>query len=242
LTGAGISAESGISTYRDPGGLWDTYKEGASGGMLGVLAAHPEKAQEILSGFFGRLKQAKPNPAHLALAELEKRGCISSVITQNVDGLHRLAGSLNVRELHGSLYRLRCRACGSKKQLNRDELFDLSDRMIERMAEASLAEMRDLFPTCQCGAGAMRFDFVAFGEAVQDLAEAMNDADQCDWMLIVGTSGVVHPAASLPGRAKSRGAFLIEVNPKESELTLSVDLFIKGSGGEILPRIVQALV
>ncbi|MBW2092766.1 MAG: hypothetical protein JRI34_11680, partial [Deltaproteobacteria bacterium] len=70
LTGAGISAESGISTYRDPGGLWDTYKEGASGGMLGVLAAHPEKAQEILSGFFGRLKQAKPNPAHLALAEL----------------------------------------------------------------------------------------------------------------------------------------------------------------------------
>lgn len=241
LTGAGVSAESDISTYRDPGGLWDTYKEGASGGMLGVLAAHPDKAPEILSGFFGRLRQAKPNPGHLALADLEHMGLLRAVITQNVDGLHRRAGNSVVRELHGSLYRLRCQICSMKKELDGSSLFELTDAMLKKLNESSLSEMSGVFPTCSCGAGPMRFDYVGFGEGVQDLDLAVQDTDSCDWMLVVGTSGVVYPAASLPDRARSHGAFLIEVNPKESELTSSCDIFLQGTAGQILPKLVSVL-
>jgi len=240
LTGAGVSAESGISTYRDPGGLWDTYQEGSSGGMMAVLAAHPDKAPEILGGFFGRLKEARPNPGHLALAELEQMGRLTSVITQNVDGLHRLAGS-TVYELHGSLYRVRCLTCGQKKALASETLFPLIDRMIEAMALGQGGQRAGVFPPCDCGAGPMRLDFVGFGEPVQELDKALDAVARCGFMLVVGTSGFVHPAASLPGRAKTKGAFLIEVNPKESEITPICDLFLQGAGGEVLPRLVKAL-
>jgi NAD-dependent deacetylase len=241
LTGSGVSAESDISTYRDRGGLWDTYKEGASGGMLGVLAAHPDKAPEILGGFFGRLRQAEPNPGHLALADLEHMGLLRAVITQNVDGLHRRAGNSVVRELHGSLYRLRCQTCDMKKELDRPTFIKLTDAMLNKLNESSLSEMSGVFPSCTCGAGPMRFDYVGFGEGVQDLDLALQDADSCDWMLVVGTSGVVYPAASLPARAKSHGTVLIEVNPKESELTSSCDIFLQGTAGQILPKLVAAL-
>jgi len=242
LTGAGVSAESGISTYRDPGGLWDTYQEGASGGMMAVLAARPDKAPEILGAFFGRLRQAQPNPGHLALAELEKMGHLSSVITQNVDGLHRRAGS-TVYELHGSLYRVRCLTCGRKQELDRETLFALVDRMIESFAQGQArgGPRAGVFPPCACGAGPMRLDFVSFGEPVQELDKALSDVSRCDFMLVVGTSGFVHPAAALPGKAKAHGAFLIEVNPKESELTPLCDLFLQGAGGEVLPKLVEAL-
>ena len=240
LTGAGISAESGISTYRDPGGLWDQYEEGSGGGMLAVLAAHPEKAPEILGGFFGRLEKAVPNPGHLALVDLERMGLLRSVITQNVDGLHRQAGSSTVRELHGSLYRLRCTACQERRPLDRSSLFDLAGAMLKKISESSLAEMAASMPRCSCGEP-MRFDFVGFGEAVQDLDLANRDAAACGWMLIVGTSGVVHPAASLPGLARSQGAFLIEVNPKKSDLTSSCDVFLEGAAGMVLPRLVTEL-
>lgn len=240
LTGAGVSAESGISTYRDPGGLWDTYQEGASGGMMAVLAARPDKAPEILGGFFGRLRRAEPNPGHLALAELEKMGRLSAVITQNVDGLHRRAGS-TVYELHGSLYRVRCLTCGRKEELDRETLFSLADRMIEGFTQGRGGPRAGVFPPCACGAGPMRLDFVGFGEPVQDLDKALGEVGRCAFMLVVGTSGFVHPAAALPGRAKARGAFLIEVNPKESEITPLCDLYLQGAGGEVLPRLVEAL-
>ncbi|MBU2547551.1 MAG: hypothetical protein KKB20_03985 [Proteobacteria bacterium] len=237
FTGAGVSAESGISTYRDPGGLWDRY---GSEGMLSVLARHPDQAHEILGGFFSALEAARPNPAHVALARLEALGYLDAVATQNVDSLHREAGNRTVFELHGSLQRLRCLACGRKQGLERSELFDIVRRALARTAGFSLVEFARHFPACDCG-GPTRLDFVSFGESVQDLPQAMDSARACRVMLIIGTSGLVYPAASLPEIAKTAGAALIEVNARESELTPLCDLFVQSRAGEALPLIVERL-
>jgi NAD-dependent deacetylase len=237
FTGAGISAASGISTYRDEGGLWDRY---GSQGMLNVLAKHPDKAHEILGGFFSALEAARPNPAHLALAQLEEMGHLTAVITQNVDGLHRESGCKTVHELHGSLFRLRCMSCETKQKLTREGMFEMAREALSEMAEFSLAAFAQAFPRCGCG-GLTRLDFVSFGESVQALPEATAAAEACDVMLIVGTSGLVYPAAALPGIAKSGGARLIEINWKESELTPSCDLSIRAQAADILPRIMESL-
>ena len=237
FTGAGISAASGISTYRDAGGLWDRY---GSQGILNVLARHPDKAQEILGGFFSALEAARPNPAHLALARLEGQGHLTAVITQNVDNLHREAGSRTVYELHGNLFRLRCMACGRKEGLAREALFGMVRPAIEGMKEFSLAAFTQAFPRCDCR-GLTRLDFVSFGEAVQDLTEASAAAQACDLMLIVGTSGLVYPAAALPGTAKAGGARLVEINWKESELTPLCDLSVRGQAAEALPLILDCM-
>ncbi len=237
FTGAGVSAASGISTYRDEGGLWDRY---GSQGMLNVLAKHPDKAHEILGGFFSALEAARPNPAHLALARLEEMGHLAGLITQNVDNLHREAGSKNVFELHGNLHRLRCMTCGTKQGLTREALFGMARAALEEIEEFSLAAFAQVFPRCECG-GLTRLDFVSFGESVQALPEATAAAEACDLMLIVGTSGLVYPAAALPGVAKSAGARLIEINWKESELSHSCELSIRAQAADVLPQIMERL-
>ncbi len=240
FTGAGVSAESGISTYRDPGGLWDLYPEGGSGGILSVILNHPEDAPGILRGFLKRLKEARPNPGHLALVELEKMGYLTGVITQNIDNLHKDAGNSNVYTLHGNLFRFRCLACNSKKMYDRDEYFTMMEGVLNRFNKFNLSELLDLFPRCECG-GNIRPDFVAFGEPVQDFQDAMSMADASDLMFVLGTSGVVYPAASIPVSAKSKGALLIEINPEKSSLTAECDFYIRGKTGVQLPLIVKAL-
>jgi len=206
FTGAGISAASGISTYRDSGGLWDRY---GSQGMLNVLAKHPDKAYEILKDFFSSLEKARSNPAHLALAQLEGMGHLMAVITQNVDNLHREAGSKSVYELHGNLFRFRCMTCEKKQGVQRKVFFEMIRPVFSKSDAFSLEALLLAFPRCECG-GLTRPDFVSFGESVQDLLEAKVAAQTCDVMLIVGTSGVVYPAAALPGIAKSAGARLVK--------------------------------
>ena len=240
LTGAGISAESGISTYRDPGGLWDRYPEGDSGGLMAVMAKHPEDMPQILMGFLNGIKSARPNPGHKALAELEKMGYLRSVITQNVDNLHREAGNSRVLEMHGNIYRLRCLVCNKKKILEREVYFQMMTGLIMKIERFSLEEIILHLPLCSCG-GNTRPDFVGFGEPVQEFQEAIAEAKACDLMLIMGTSGVVYPAASLPAHARSEGTRLIEINPKKSALTSQCDLFLEGETGVILPRIVSSL-
>ena len=238
FTGAGISAASGISTYRDTGGLWDRY---GSEDILNILTEHPDKAQDILEDFFSALEKARPNPAHLALAQLEKMGHLMAVITQNVDNLHREAGNRSVYELHGNLYRLRCMTCGSKQGLPREALFEMIRSALNKNDAFSLEALLQVFPKCECG-GLTRPDFVSFGEAVQDLPEAKIAAQTCDAMLVIGTSGLVYPAAALPRIAKSAGAHLIEINWKESELTPLCDLSIRAQATEALPRILACLI
>jgi NAD-dependent deacetylase len=237
FTGAGISDASGISTYRDSGGLWDRY---GSQGIFNVLAKHPDKTHEILNGFFSALEKAQPNPAHLALAKLEGMGHLEGVITQNVDNLHREAGSKSVYELHGNLFRFRCMTCGKKKGTQRKAFFDMVRPVLNKAETFSLESLLMAFPKCECG-GMTRPDFVSFGEAVQDLSKARIAAQTCDVMLVVGTSGVVYPAATLPEIAKSAGACLIEINWKESELTSLCDLSIRAQATEALPRIMACL-
>ncbi len=239
LTGSGISSESGIATYRDKGGLWDRYKEGASGGILSVLASHPEDAGSILSGFFESLYHGKPNSGHIGIAELEKRGLVNSVITQNVDGLHYDAGSSNVYELHGNIFRLKCMKCSKKTFLSKQEFYKMGNMIVDQLSY-SFEAVLDVLPKCLCK-GVMRPDFVSFGEPVSDIIEATKKAEACKFMLIVGTSGVVYPAASLPGYAKSAGASIIEINMEESALTEQSDIFIQGRAGEIIPKLIEAV-
>lgn len=240
LTGSGVSAESGISTYRDEGGLWDSHPRGASGGMLGVLAAYPEKAPEILSGFFRALMDAEPNPGHKALAGLETAGVLAGVITQNVDNLHVRAGSRNVYELHGNMFRLRCLTCGKTSGLTREDFRKLADRLVEQLTTSGLESLLSALPKCHCG-GVKRPDFVSFGEPVQKLPEALELAAKSGFVLTCGTSGLVHPAASIPAHAKARGAYLVEVNVKPGELTPIMDDFVEGRAGEVLPRLLGLL-
>jgi len=240
FTGAGVSEESGISTYRDPGGLWDRFPEGASGGIMGILRRHPEVAHELFSGLLEKLREAVPNPGHYALSELEKMGHLKGIITQNGDNLHQEAGSSNVVELHGNGYRWRCLECSTKKVFSRDGLFEMAEKILSKMEQFSIEWIIPQLPPCACG-GHMRPDAVGFGEPVQNLDRATEEANKCDVMLIMGTSGVVYPAAMFPLIARERGAKLIEINPRESDLTTHCDLFLPGKTGEILPGIVQEI-
>jgi len=240
FTGAGVSEESGISTFRDPNGLWNRYSGGASGGIVGILRRHPEAANELFSEMLQTFKNCTPNPGHYAFAELEEMGYLKSIITQNGDNLHQDAGSLKVFELHGNLFRFRCLDCAQKKHFPKDELFTLVEDILSNMKQFSIEWVMPYLPSCKCG-GKMRPDIVTFGESVHQLGEATQEACQCDLMLISGTSGMVYPAAALPGIAKKKDAKLIEINPVESVLTARCDLFLPGKTGEILPEIVQKI-
>jgi len=238
FSGAGVSKESGIPTFREPGGLWDRFEPGAAGGIMGVVSAFPERASDILEELLDTFRRARPNPGHLALAELERLGLLRSVITQNIDNLHQEAGNTVVYELHGSVYRLRCLGCGRREPREREMFLEQFAELIAEMRHSGIHNIFSLMRRCECG-GLLRPDFVAFGEAVQDLPESIDAARSCRVMLVLGTSGVVYPAASLPGYARDAGATIIEVNPKRSALTHLADYFLKGPSGELLPRLLE---
>ena len=235
LSGAGLSAGSGIPTYRGPGGLW------TRAGIPPLLSYH-EFARDPAAWWRARLDaevdpahpiyqmkravdRAAPNAGHLALAELERRGLLRGVITQNVDGLHTAAGSRAVLEIHGNRNRLRCIDCG---------------RRIPRSANPAPG---DVPPLCQQCGGILKLDTVMFGEPIPpDTLQACREAaERCDCMLLVGTSGTVNPAARLPLIAKERGATLIEINPETTSLTAWCDLILAGPAAAVLPQLLHWL-
>lgn len=223
LTGAGISVESGIPDFRSAGGLWSKY-DPSEFGTIESFRANPAKVWKMLAELDQVLASADPNPAHRTLAELEKRGILRLVITQNVDSLHQRAGSTKVVEFHGNNRTLRCDSCG------------------ERFPRASVS-LASLPPRCSCGA-ALRPELVFFGEPIPGDAyhQAMAAAGKCDFMLIVGTSASVAPASQIPRLAKQNGAFLLEINPKASELSNHLtDFRIAELAGIALPGILAAL-
>jgi NAD-dependent deacetylase len=245
FSGAGMSAESGIPTFRDPGGLWDRYDPGELGGgdlFTSLLAGSgvPEAITDFFREMLTVFERAKPNPGHLALAELEKIGILRSVITQNIDNLHYEAGNTTVVEVHGNVYRLACLSCGKRSRLNRDSFLSLGRRALEAMERMDLKKIMNLASVCPCG-GFSRLDVVAFGEPVQDFTRAISESANCDLFLILGTSGVVYPAASLPSYALKAGAKVIEINATDCAFPEMVDLFILGKTGEVLPRIVEVV-
>jgi NAD-dependent deacetylase len=166
---------------------------------------------------------AKPNPAHIGLAELERMGLLSSIVTQNVDGLHQAAGSKNVIEFHGTHRTLSCLKCSTK-------------------IDGTSLELEDLPPRCSRCSSLLKPDVVFFGEAIPWEAQviSLKESKSCNAVLVIGTSAVVYPAASIPYTAKEKGAIIIEINKESTPLTQEIsDYLIRGSAGEILPAIVE---
>jgi NAD-dependent deacetylase len=216
LTGAGISAESGVPTFRGAGGMWKKLRP-EDLATPGAFARDPKFVWEWYNWRRGLIASTKPNAGHRALVTIEKNTPSFSVITQNVDGLHDRAGSRNILKVHGDIWDLRCLGCGRE---SRDERL----------------EFPDLPPLCECG-GMLRPGVVWFGEGLpRGVWEAAERAVECcQVMLVVGTSAVVYPAAGLVPLAKSAGAKVIEVNLDETPFSASLDRSFRGRAGEILP-------
>ena len=192
LTGAGISAESGIPTFRSKDGLWEKYDPMVYA-SIEVFRRDPSKYWQIRGDFIRNYDTYKPNAAHRALVELEQLGIVRRVITQNIDGLHRKAGSRKVIEIHGSLREIICQQCGRTY-------------LAPNIPEGNP-------PHCECG-GVLKPDTVLFGEPLPPnaLEAAYRESQTCRVMLVIGTSAVVYPAAHLPVMAKQKGAKIVEIN------------------------------
>jgi NAD-dependent deacetylase len=223
LTGAGVSTESGVPTFRDAqSGLWAKFKPE----QLATPTAFRREPRLVWEWYAWRrelVAKANPNPAHTALVEWEKRLSSFTLITQNVDDLHRRAGSHNIIELHGNITRTKC--------------FD------ENVVVKEWPDTTEIPPHCpRCGAF-LRPDVVWFGEAMPEVetSRAFAASAQCDVFLSIGTSAVVYPAASLPFHALEHGATVIEINPDPTPLTDKADYVLTGPAGVILPELMSAL-
>ncbi len=224
LTGAGISAESGVPTFREAQtGLWSRYDPS----QLATPEAFHRDPQLVWEWYTWRrqlISQAQPNPGHFALVELETYFSQFSLITQNIDGLHRLAGSRSTIELHGDISRTKC---------------SLEDIQISKWSENG-----EIPPHCpRCG-GLLRPDVVWFGESLPEeaLQTAIQIASNCQFFFSIGTSTLVEPAASLPFLALQNGAHVIEVNIDQTPLTSSADWHFAAPAGQFLPALAQALI
>src|SRR5450432_3901066 len=218
MTGAGISAESGIPTFRGAGGLWKEYKP-EDLATPEAFARDPRLVWEWYNWRRESIANAAPNPAHKALVQLEIRKPRYTLITQNVDGLHDLAGSGKILKLHGDIWRLRCTVCGA----------DWPNRK---------TPLPKVPPHCACG-GLTRPGVVWFGEPLADgmMKEAEHAATSAQVFLVIGTSAVVVPAANLVPHAKKAGAKVIEINTEETAARAMVDIALRGAAGELLPRL-----
>jgi NAD-dependent deacetylase len=249
ITGAGISHESSIPTFRGKGGLWEKYDPEVYAYMQGLVSKFrqsPEELVDFISDFYDVLLKAEPNPAHISLAALEKAGIVKAVITQNIDNLHQRAGSRSVVELHGNSFRIRCSGCGSKLSLENGRIREMI-RLFEKNSASRIRLLRVLSrycPRCKGCGGRYRIDIVLFGEQLPDeeLKLACELLSGCKVLLVVGSSLVVYPAASLPLLAKEKGAKLIEINSEPCALSDIFDYNIIGKAGEILPEIARLLI
>jgi NAD-dependent deacetylase len=240
--GSGVSAESGIATFRDPGGLWDRLDPIAVGdpdGFIAALAKNPAPMMSVFSDLLDAFEKAEFNPGHRALAVLEEKGILKTIITQNIDNLQLEAGSRNVIEVHGNLFRMACLSCGKKKKFERKPFIAGIRERLGRLKDHSLGSLLTLVPLCDACNSIMRPDVVMFGEAVKDLSHAFASIQDCDVVLALGTSGTVYPAAEIPFESKRKGAAVIVINPTENSFESVSDIYIPMKTGEALPLIVK---
>lgn len=223
LTGAGISAESGVPTFRGENGLWKKFKPEELADFDSFIR-NPELVWEWYRYRQKLILEVKPNPGHYALSVMEEAFSEFNLITQNVDNLHYLAGSKNPIELHGNILRNRCLGCG------------------ETLFEIKLPEDAKI-PGCETCGGMLRPDVVWFGEELPEKAifDAERAIEKTKLFFSIGTSALVYPAASMPLWAKNNGAYLVEINIERTQLSDYSDEFICGKSGEILPRLVEAI-
>jgi NAD-dependent deacetylase len=224
LTGAGVSAESGVATFRGPDGLWEGHRVEDVATPSG-FARDPAMVWRFYNQRRSRLRQVQPNPGHRALAALEQRwgsDCFT-LITQNIDGLHQAAGSRHVLELHGRLSRVRCASCDYREDLPGEDLPDL--------------------PRCPRCDELIRPDVVWFEEMLPHRIwrEAQEQSEACQCFLVVGTSAIVFPAAGLIGTARSAGAWVLEFNLEATAASDRADVCLYGPSGRLLPELVRRL-
>jgi NAD-dependent SIR2 family protein deacetylase len=242
LTGSGVSAESGIPTFRDEGGFWERYppeRFASLDGLLGTLLLEPRLLVEFAGEVIGPIARARPNAAHRAIAWLE-RHTLATVVTQNIDGLHQEAGSAGVREIHGSLLEISDRHGMPIRRITRAELLTMAEA-VERAAAGSwplirgAAALRPLLGLSRHGVH--RPHVVFFGEALRqpDWDDALRGAELCEAMLVVGTSALVMPAAALPQIARAHGAPVILVDPVAHT---RADVHLSGRAADVLPSLV----
>ncbi len=220
FTGAGVSVESGIPDFRSASGLWSRF-DPVEYGTLGAFRKHPEKVWKML-GELAEIADAKPNPGHVAMARMEERGWLKGIITQNIDGLHQKAGSCNVVEFHGTIFRLVCLSCGMRFPLE---------------------EFRhDLPPVCPSCMEIMKPDVVFFDESIPEEAfqAAREIVTSADLMIVAGTSCNVMPAAMIPLEVMQRGGKIIEINP-EPALSEAAAVAIRAPFSLSMQGIFQAL-
>jgi len=231
LTGAGLSVESGIPPFRGPGGLWTKHGEPPMDGYqrflrdpAGAWRERLAPKEDWMRALGDAVRAAKPNAGHHAFAELERRGMLAALITQNIDDLHRQAGQLRVLEIHGNHRLLRCIDCNAR--------FDPSEVDVDP---------ENLPPLCSRCGGTVKTDVVHFGEPIppdvlRDCFAAVADADL---IVVAGTSATVYPAAEFPYEVLRQGGRVIEVNPEPSELTPSATLSLRGPGAAVLARLLD---
>jgi len=218
VTGAGISQESGIPTFRGKDGLWRNYNA-MELATIDAFYKNPKLVWEWYNERRRNIFAAQPNLGHKAITELEKYAEVV-ILTQNIDGLHQKAGSTKVLELHGSIVKIKCSVCDFKDEI--------------------ITEFSEIPPLCKCG-NILRPDVVWFGESLpQDVwQKAIIFSSQCDLMIIAGTSLVVSPANTLPIYAKQNNAILIEINPEKTEMSSEMDLVIRNTSASALPKFVS---
>ncbi|MFH0996556.1 MAG: NAD-dependent deacylase [Pseudomonadota bacterium] len=224
LTGAGISVESGIPPFRGKGGLWEKI-DPMEYAHIDAFIKDPAKVWQVLiREMKDVVDKARPNSAHLGLARLETLGILKTIITQNVDGLHQMAGNTDVIEFHGNFAWQRCMQCDHRLETRRIDLTQMP-------------------PRCRCG-GIFRPECVFFGEMISPdlLSRSRQAASTCDVMLVVGTSALVQPAAYMPVIAKRSGARIIEINSERTPLTRDIsDLLLMGKAGEVFNRLLAEI-
>ena len=220
LTGAGISVESGIPDFRSAGGLWERFNP-MEYGTIEAFQADPEKVWQLLEEVSHLLARARPNPAHIGLGRLQEMGLLHTIITQNVDFLHQEGGATRVIEYHGNAKTLSCLWC--HQRYNEDQLGG------------------QMPPKCSCGK-ILKPDVVFFGEPIprKALEESFELATSCTALMILGTSGEVAPANTIPETAKRVGATIIEVNVEPTVLTQYLtDVFLQGKASEVVGKLVS---
>ena len=223
LTGAGVSQESGLRTFRDTQeGLWAKYNPQDLASPE-AFARDPKLVWDWYAWRREAIKGVRPNAGHFALAEMETIFPVCTLVTQNVDGLHHMAGSKVVHELHGNILRVRCSQCGAFAEIWGDD--------------------SEQVPQCQVCGGLLRPDVVWFGESLPlaELEAAVLAVRTCDVFFSIGTSGVVQPAASLASAARSNGAMVVEINAETTPVTQQADFSIQGKSGLVLPALIAAV-
>ena len=227
FTGAGISTESGISDFRSKGGIWDRYRIVT---FQEFLSSHDARVEywRMKHELFAELKNARPNKAHIALAELEKMNKLHCIITQNIDGLHQDAGSRNVIELHGTNRKAVCLNCGKMWPI---------EEIHERLRECNFD------PECDSCGGYIKPATISFGQPMpeEEMMRAYEWAGRCDLLLMIGSSLQVEPAASIPRYAHQKGAKLIYINRTETPSDHLAEIIFRESAGEAMEAILKAL-